>query len=79
MLYPLSYEGLACMFAQHAGLVSGRWSWVASSPPTGCAAPVPRAVWLGSTIASTRGARRLYGWWCRAKNRRSWRGSTLRH
>jgi len=35
MLYPLSDEGLACMFAQHAGLVSGRWSWVASSPPTG--------------------------------------------
>jgi hypothetical protein len=26
MLYPLSYEGLACMFAQHAGRVSVRWA-----------------------------------------------------
>jgi hypothetical protein len=31
MLYPLSYEGLLCAFAQHAGLVSCRWSWVATS------------------------------------------------
>jgi hypothetical protein len=27
MLYPLSYEGLACTFAQHAGQVSFRWAW----------------------------------------------------
>ncbi len=26
MLYPLSYEGLTCTFAQHAGQVSFRWA-----------------------------------------------------
>ena len=26
MLYPLSYEGLACTFAQHAGPVLIRWT-----------------------------------------------------
>jgi hypothetical protein len=48
MLYPLSYEGLPCTFAQHAGLVSGRWTWVATSLSTACAAPVPRAMWSAS-------------------------------
>jgi hypothetical protein len=33
MLYPLSYEGLACLFAQHAGPVSVR------RDQTGCLAP----------------------------------------
>jgi hypothetical protein len=61
MLYPLSYEGLPCTFAQHAGLVSGRWTWVATSLSTACAAPVPRAVWSASKRRlDTR--RRLYGW-----------------
>jgi hypothetical protein len=70
MLYPLSYEGLPCTFAQHAGLGSGRWSWVATSLPTACAAPVPRAVWPG--FKHRLGTwRRLYGGWCRVKNRRS--------
>ena len=74
MLYPLSYEGLPCTFAQHAGLVPGRWSWVATSLPTACAAPVPHAVWPG--FKHRLGAwRRLYGWWCRVKNRRSGRGA----
>ena len=74
MLYPLSYEGLRCTFAQHAGLGSGRWSWVVTSLPTACAAPVPRAVWPG--FKHRLGTwRRLYGGWCRVKNRRSWRGT----
>jgi hypothetical protein len=33
MLYPLSYEGLACTLTQHAGRVSGR------RPRAGCLAP----------------------------------------
>jgi hypothetical protein len=44
MLYPLSYEGLRCTFAQHGG---GSWSvrlGLAASLQTVCAAPVPRAV-----------------------------------
>ena len=76
MLYPLSYEGLPCTFAQHAALGSGRWSWLATSLPTACAASVPRAVWLG--FKHRLGTwRRLYGGWCRVKNRRSWRGAAL--
>ena len=60
MLYPLSYEGLPCTFAQRAGRILIRWTRVATSRPTVCAAPVPRAVGrLLTTAPNTR--RRLYG------------------
>jgi hypothetical protein len=35
MLYPLSYEGLACTFAQHAGRVLIRWTRVGCLTPDG--------------------------------------------
>jgi hypothetical protein len=62
MLYPLSYEGLACTFAQRAGRVVVRWLGLDASVQTVCAAPVPRAVtscWL-----PPRTRRRLYGGRC---------------
>jgi hypothetical protein len=69
MLYPLSYEGLRCTFAQHGGWVLVRRARV------GCLAPDG----LCRTCAACRGPashyrphtrRRLYGGWCRAQ---SWR------
>jgi hypothetical protein len=69
MLYPLSYEGLACVFAQRAGRVLVRRTRV------GCLA----LDGLCRTCAACRGSashhrpdtrRRLYGAWCRAKSRR---------
>ena len=44
MLYPLSYEGLLCAFAQHVGQVPAREVELAASFQTVRAAPVPRAV-----------------------------------
>ena len=44
MLYPLSYEGLRCAFAQHGGRVLVRRARLAASLQTVCAAPVPRAM-----------------------------------
>jgi hypothetical protein len=35
MLYPLSYEGLACLFAQHAGCLSVRGFEVSCLVPDG--------------------------------------------
>jgi hypothetical protein len=35
MLYPLSYEGLPCPFAQHAGLIWGRWARAGYLAPDG--------------------------------------------
>ncbi len=35
MLYPLSYEGLACTFAQDAGRVSLRWAGAGYLGPDG--------------------------------------------
>jgi hypothetical protein len=70
MLYPLSYEGLACTFAQDAGQVSVRWARAGYLRPNGlcriCAAC--REASFGSP-PDTRG--RLYGWWCQVKGRRS--------
>jgi hypothetical protein len=43
-LYPLSYEGLLCTFAQHGGRVLVRRARAGFSLQTVCAAPVPRAV-----------------------------------
>jgi hypothetical protein len=56
MRYPLSYEGLRCMFAQHVGRDSVRWAGAGTSLPTVRAAPVPRAVGQLLTSAPTRGA-----------------------
>jgi hypothetical protein len=56
MLYPLSYEGLACTFAQHAGRIVVRWLGLAASLQTVCAAPVPRAVDQLLATAPTRAA-----------------------
>jgi hypothetical protein len=68
MLYPLSYEGLACTFAQHAGRVSVRWARAGYLVPDGLCCTC--AVWPASDHRpDTRG--RLYGWWCRVKGRRS--------
>jgi hypothetical protein len=64
MLYPLSYEGLRCTFAQHARPVACRWAQAGYLVPHG----------LCRTYASHRGSasdhrpdtrRRLYGWWWR--------------
>jgi hypothetical protein len=69
MLYPLSYEGLRCMFAQHGGRVLVRRARAGCLGPDG----------LCRTCAACRGPvfrhrshtrRRLYGGWCRAQ---SWR------
>jgi hypothetical protein len=69
MLYPLSYEGLRCTFAQHGGRVWSVGLGLAASLPTVCAAPVPRAVnQLIHHRPDTR--RRLYGEGCRARSRR---------
>jgi hypothetical protein len=35
MLYPLSYEGLRCTFAQHVGRDSVRWAWAGYLAPDG--------------------------------------------
>jgi hypothetical protein len=35
MLYPLSYEGLTCVFAQHAGQVSAYQAWAGCLAPDG--------------------------------------------
>jgi hypothetical protein len=60
MLYPLSYEGLRCRFAQHDGRVLVRRLGLAASLQTACAAPVPRA--LNQLIRHCPGTRRrLYG------------------
>jgi hypothetical protein len=56
MLYPLSYEGLLCVFAQHDGRVLSIKIGLAASLPTVCAAPVPRAARRRLTTALTRGA-----------------------
>jgi len=69
MLYPLSYEGLRCTFAQHVERVLVRRARTGCLAQTVCAAPVPRAVnQLIHHRPDTR--RRLYGGWCRAKSRR---------
>jgi hypothetical protein len=69
MLYPLSYEGLRCTFAQHGGRV------LVHRARAGCLVPDG----LCRTCAACRGPashyrphtrRRLYGGWCRAQ---SWR------
>ena len=69
MLYPLSYEGLRCTFAQHGGRV------LVHRARAGCLVPDS----LCRTCAACRGPashhrphtrRRLYGGWCRAQ---SWR------
>ncbi len=44
MLYPLSYEGLACTFAQDVGRVASVGLGQATSLPTVCAVPVPHVV-----------------------------------
>jgi hypothetical protein len=44
MLYPLSYEGLRCTFAQHGGRSWSIGLGLVASFQTVCAAPVPRAV-----------------------------------
>jgi hypothetical protein len=44
MLYPLSYEGLACMFAQQIGQVGSVRIGLAASSWTVCAVSVPRTV-----------------------------------
>lgn len=56
MLYPLSYEGLACTFAQDTAQVSRFGLGLAASLPTACAAPVPRAVGQLLTIVPTHAA-----------------------
>jgi hypothetical protein len=56
MLYPLSYEGLRCTFAQHGGRVLVRWARLAASFQTVCAASVPRAVDQLLLTVPTRGA-----------------------
>ena len=43
MLYPLSYEGLACSFASMPGRSRSVVAGLAASLLTVCAAPVPRA------------------------------------
>jgi hypothetical protein len=53
MLYPLSYEGLACTFAQHAGQVSVRWARAGYLVPDGLRR-VPSDQFLST--APTRGA-----------------------
>jgi hypothetical protein len=68
MLYPLSYEGLPCSFAQHAGHVVVRRVGLAASLQTVCAAPVPRAVDQCLTTVLTRGADCTADG-CRAKGR----------
>jgi hypothetical protein len=73
MLYPLSYEGLPCVFAQHAVLVLFRRVGLAASLPTVCAAPVPRVVKQGLNYCSDTRCR-LYGGSCPAKA--GGRGST---
>jgi hypothetical protein len=56
MLYPLSYGGLRCMFAQHVGRLRSVGLGQATSLPTVCAAAVPRAVGPLLIGAPTRGA-----------------------
>jgi hypothetical protein len=50
MLYPLSYEGLRCSFAQRVGKFRAVVLGLATSRPTACAASVPRAVWPASNL-----------------------------
>jgi hypothetical protein len=53
MLYPLSYEGLACAFTQHAGQASVRWARAGYLAPDGpCHVPGDQFL----ITAPTRGA-----------------------
>ncbi len=56
MLYPLSYEGLACTFAQDGGRVSLRWARAGYLAPDGLSRTCAACRVVVLTAVPTRGA-----------------------